>query len=173
MPARADDMSSAPRLTGSRLCEISGINRQTRDKWAAEGLLRKADDYDQLDLVETVALGLLLATLRKKHARVAWLAIRPELKSVMPGPQLTMVWDAERRSADLAFDAKTIAKLVRHGRPVQVIDLGTAIERAREAYRRDREAAAGVDPPLARLRAPAKGRTRKRSHSPAQATRPR
>ena len=121
------------------MCEISGVNRQTRDKWARDGLLRKADSYDQLDLIEVVVLKLLLATLRKKEAKLAWLQVGPKLRELMPGPQLTLVWDGQRRAAELGLTADEIVPLVRHGRPVQVIDIGTPIEHAREAYRRELE----------------------------------
>jgi hypothetical protein len=141
MPIHPDDQ---PRLSGTRICEITGVNRQTRDKWASDGLVRKSDYYDQLDLVELVVLNLLLHTLRKKHAKIAWIRVRAKLKDLLPGPQLTLVWDAERRTADLAFDRDEIVELVRIGRPVQVIDLGGAIERAREAFRRDAEAASAI-----------------------------
>jgi hypothetical protein len=139
MPARPDDPL---RLSGSRLCEITGVNRQTRDTWTDAGLLRKGNDYDQFDLVELVVLKLLLDTLPKKHAKFAWTRVRSQLKELMPGPQLTLVWDPQRRSAELAFDAEAIIPLVRHGRPVQVLDLGSAVELAREAFRREAEAVA-------------------------------
>src|SRR5438552_2532586 len=98
MPGRSD---TTPRLTGSRLCEITGVNRQTRDTWSHAGLLRKGDGYDEFDLGEAVVLKLLLETLRKKDAKIAWLSIRPRLKQVLPGRRLMMVWDATRRSAEL------------------------------------------------------------------------
>lgn len=139
MPDRSD---TSVRLPGSRLCEISGVNRQTRDKWARDGLLRKGDDYDQLDLVELVILKLLLETLRKKEAKLAWAGIRPHLRNLMPGPQLTLVWDPQRRAAKLALTDEEIVPLVRHGRPVQVLDLGTAVDDARAAFRREVEALA-------------------------------
>ena len=119
------------------MCEIGGVNRQTRDKWADEGLLGKRDDYDQLDLLELVVLKLLLGTLRKKDAKIAWSTIRPKLRELMPGQSLTLVWDAQRRTAELALAHEEIAPLVLHGRPVQVVNLGTAIHEARSAFRRE------------------------------------
>ena len=103
-------------------------------------MLRKAAEYDEFDLVETVVLKLLLDALPKRHAKVAWPGVRPVLRDVVPGPELTLVWDAERRSAELAFGGEAIVSLVRHGRPVQVLDVGSAVTRAREAFRRDVEA---------------------------------
>jgi hypothetical protein len=141
MPVRPDD---APRLRGSRLCEITGVIRQTRDKWAQRGLLRSADDYDQFDLVELAVLKLLFDSLKKSHVTIAWARVRPNLREVMPGPQLTLVWDPQRRSAELSFDADEIVALARHGRPVHVLDLGSAVEWAREAFRREVEAATTV-----------------------------
>jgi hypothetical protein len=140
MPSRSDESAT---LSCSRLCEIAGVNRQTRDQWALADLLRKASDYEELDLVETVVLKLLLDTLPKRHAKIAWPLVRPALRQVVPGPNLTLVWDPARRSAELALDVDTIALLVRHGRPVQVLDVGSAVTRAREAFRRDVEASHG------------------------------
>lgn len=136
---------SGQRLSGSRLCEISGVNRQTRDKWARDGLLRKGDEYDEFDLVEVVVLHLLLDKLRKKDAKVAWARVRPQLRGLLPGPKLTLVWDGQCRTADLVIDDDAIVSLVRHGRPVQVVDLGTEVRRARDAFRRDIGAAGAVD----------------------------
>jgi hypothetical protein len=136
MPQRPD---KTPRLSGSRICEISGVNRQTRDKWVRDGLLRKSESYDQLDLIELVVLNLLLATLRKKEAKLAWIRIRPQLRDVMPSSSLTLVWDGQRRNAELALANDDIVACVRHGRPVHVIDVGTPIEQAREAFRREME----------------------------------
>jgi hypothetical protein len=138
MPSAPDDV---PRLRGSRLCEITGVIRQTRDKWAAQGLLREAESYDELDLVEVVILDALLGALKKSHAKIAWGIIRPKLRAVMPGPSLVVVWDPQTRSAELALDDATIVSLVRHGRAVHVVDLGAPVQQAREAFRREVETA--------------------------------
>jgi hypothetical protein len=89
-----------------------------------------------------VVLKLLLETLRKKDAKLAWTSVRPQLRDLMPGPQLTFVWDPQRRAAELALEPEAIVPLVRHGRPVQVLDLGSEVERARDAFRREVEAVA-------------------------------
>jgi hypothetical protein len=133
----ADDDSTRNRVAGSRLCELCGINRQTRDKWADGGLLRKRAAYEQLDLIEAVVLKLLLATLRKNEAKVAWMQLRPQLRSVVAGGDLTLVRDGQRRAADLALTAEDVLSLVRHGRPVQVLHLGPVVEDARAAFRRE------------------------------------
>jgi hypothetical protein len=149
MPEKPDD---ARRVSGSRLCEICGVVRQTRDRWADQGLLRRADGYGELDLVEVAVLNLLYRTIRKMHVEVAWASVRPSLRSVVPGTQLTLVWDPQRRSAELALDDEAIARLVRHGRPTQVLDIGAAIDQARTAFRREVSRARPVEPHLAQAR---------------------
>jgi hypothetical protein len=139
------------------------VNRQTRDKWAKAGLLHKGQDYDQVDLVEVVVLKLLLETLPKKHAKLAWTRIRAQLRDLMPGPQLTLVWDPQRSSAELVFEAEAIVSLVRHGRPVQVVDLGSEVERVRGAFHREAEATAAQN--AARLSQQASGSKARRSSS--------
>ena len=134
MPRRSD---ASARISASRLCEISGVLRQTRDKWAQRGLLRSGEDYDELDLVELVVLNLLFATLRKSHVPIAWDHIRPSLREAVPREGMTLVWDPQRRSAAVAFDADAIVSLARQGRPVWVLELGDVVERARDAYRRE------------------------------------
>lgn len=134
MPTRTD---TTPRLSGSRLCEISGVLRQTRDKWAGRGLVRAADHYDELDIVELVVLKSLFDSLKKSHVRIAWSQVRAELRGLVPGPTLSLVWDPQHRVAKLAFDDATIVTLVRHGRPVHVLDLGPSVKRARDAFRRE------------------------------------
>jgi hypothetical protein len=116
---------------------MCGVIRQTRDKWADEGLLRRRDEYDQYDLIELVILSLLLQTLRKRDAKLAWRSVRPQLRDVIAGPHLMLVWDVQQRSAGLALTPEDVVALVSHGRPVQVLDVGRLVEEAREAFRRE------------------------------------
>lgn len=74
----------------------------------------------------------------------------------MPGPQLTLVWDPRRRAARLALGEAEVVELVRHGRPVQVLDLGSAVEDAREAFRREIDLLA---PPLLERGAPTEAKS--------------
>jgi hypothetical protein len=155
MPAQPDD---AARLNGSRLCEIAGVIRQTRDKWASQGLLRAADGYEEIDVIEVVILNALLTSLKKGHAKVAWVQVRPKLRDVMPGPGLAVVWDHQRRNAELVLDDSTIGSSVRHGRPVQVVDVGSAVLHAREAFRRDLQRSSATRPVRTRARKRRSGR---------------
>jgi hypothetical protein len=115
------------------------VIRQSRDRWVERGLLRRSDDYDEFDLLELVVLKLLFDTLRKSHVELAWSRVRPSLREVIPGSHLTLVWDIQHRSAELSLDDATLSRLVRHGRLVQALDIGKAIDEARRAFRREIE----------------------------------
>jgi hypothetical protein len=134
MPRPTD---GAKNLPPSRLCDIAGVARQTREKWVARGLLRDAPHCDQVDLVELVVLRQLFNVIRKSHVPVVWSAIREELRKNLPGQALTVVWDHQRRMAHLSFDDSSIVQLARHGRPVQLILIGTIVTESRDAYRRE------------------------------------
>jgi hypothetical protein len=134
MPKRPD---AASRISAARLSELCGVNRQTRDKWISKGLLQQSEGCDQFDLVELVVLNLLFGTVKKSHVGVIWREVQPKLRELMPGPRLALVWDPQTRAANLALDDATIAGLVRHGRPVHVLDLGGPIELARAAFKRE------------------------------------
>jgi hypothetical protein len=124
-------------LSGARLSEVVGVLRQTRDAWAARGLLRRRDRYELFDLVELAVLSELSKFLRKHDVPVAWAQVRPALKTVVATPSLALVWDSQERRATLTFEDNEIMALVRHGRPIQVIDLGARIASARGAFDRE------------------------------------
>jgi hypothetical protein len=149
MARRADDERS---ITRSRVCEIGGVNRQTRDKWAARGLLLNRDRCGELDLVELVVLSTINRTIRKGHVPIAWNQVRAKLREGLPTSGLTLVWDVQARKAEFARDERAIVDLVRHGRPVHVIDLAAPIDAARRAFRNELAASQVGQPEQVRSR---------------------
>jgi hypothetical protein len=128
----------APRsIRPSRVCEICGVLRQTRQKWIDRGLLQERSACGEIDLMETVVLRILFATIRKSHVRIAWQQIQHRLRETIPNQGLTIIWDVERREATLVTADASVIGAVRHGRPVQVIPLDEPIAAAREAFRKE------------------------------------
>jgi hypothetical protein len=119
--------------------------------------VRSDESYDELDVVEVVVLNILLSTLRKKHVRAAWQDVRPRLRTALPGAHLWVVWDPQRLEAELASDDAGVARLVRHGRPVQVIDVAPAVEEARGAFRREITRSSSMETASKESRQPRRG----------------
>jgi hypothetical protein len=104
---------------------------QTRDSWVQRGLLPRKSHYSLADLLELVALALILRHLPKGEASRAWKQIRPEIGGVM-GADAAIVWDGQR--ARVVEGADAIAGAVLHGRPVQALPIGEALADARQAH---------------------------------------
>jgi hypothetical protein len=133
-------------ISRSRLCEIGGVNRQTRDKWVARGLLPDNAPCGELDLIALVVLNALYGTIKKGHVPIAWRQIESDLRQSVPAGGLKLVWDIQARKAALASDDASVVELVRHGGPVHVIDLAERIDAVRTAFRN--ELSAGPSHPI-------------------------
>ena len=137
-------MDSEPRsfgLSANRLCAMTGVRYQTRDRWAKRGLLRKAPPYGELDLIEQLVLKALLATIPKSHVDLVWYQVRGDLRGIAGNNRAALVWDSELRQAKVSRSDAALSNLVRHGRPVYVLPLGEIVSQARAAYRAEARAA--------------------------------
>jgi hypothetical protein len=128
-------------LSANRLCAMTGVRYQTRDRWAKRGLLRKAPPYGELDLIEQLVLKALLATIPKSHVDLVWHEVRGDLTGIAGNHRAALVWDFEIRQAKVSRSDATLSDLVRHGRPVYVLALGEIASQARAAYRAEARAA--------------------------------
>jgi hypothetical protein len=105
------------------------------------GLLRRADAYGQLDVIEQAVVKALLAALPKSHVTLVWHEIRPELRNFVADADVSLVWDPQPRRAVVTRTATDLQAEVRHGRPIYVLPLGHLVIQAREAYRAEMRAA--------------------------------
>jgi hypothetical protein len=128
-------------LSANRLCAMTGVRYQTRDRWAQRGLLRKAPSYGELDLIEQLVLKALLATIPKSHVDLVWDQVRGALRGIAGNNRAALVWDSELRQAKVSRSDAALSTLVRHGRPVYVLPLGEIASQARAAYRAEARAA--------------------------------
>jgi hypothetical protein len=136
--ARPSDATRAARtLRPIRICEMAGVSRQTRQKWVDRQLLAQRSECGELELIELVVLRALYASIRKSHVPIAWGHVQPRLRDAIPAESVTVVWDMQTRVAVLASEESDVFALVAHGRPVQVLDLGTEIALARQAFRNE------------------------------------
>jgi hypothetical protein len=128
-------------LSANRLCAMTGVRYQTRDRWAQRGLLRKAPSYGELDLIEQLVLKALLATIPKSHVNLVWDQVRGALPGIAGNDRAALVWDSELRQAKVSRSDAALSNLVRHGRPVYVLALGEIASQGRAAYRAEARAA--------------------------------
>jgi hypothetical protein len=126
-----------PTISEERLCEIAGVNRTTRRKWAKRGLLRaRKSGYEESDAVELSILNRLSTTLGPFDAAVAWRQIRDEVGNQEGSAKIDLVFDTQYKHALLTTGLARLGPKLRHGRPVRVISLNDAIEEIRQAFER-------------------------------------
>jgi hypothetical protein len=132
MAKRPDTRS---RLTASRVCALTGVRPQTRETWARRGLLRTADRYGEFDVIEQTIVKALLGTLPKSQVDHVWQEARPQLRELLVGTQLSLVWDPELLTVTVTKTESELCAAVRHGRSVHVVALDELIAKARRLYR--------------------------------------
>lgn len=138
MARKADDFAG---LSANRLCVLTGVRPQTRGAWKDRGLLRDAQFYGQLDLIEQAVVKALLETIPKGQVEFVWHEVRPRLRDFVAGPRAALVWDAETQTACVTRTDAELSDAVRHGRPVYVIPLGELVARARKRWQTEVSAA--------------------------------
>jgi hypothetical protein len=122
-------------ISEARLCEIVGVDRSTRRKWAKRELLRVRKTYEERDAVELCVLARLTAVLGPTDAPIVWVQIRDDLMSA-DDQNLDIVVDAQYKGAFLTTDLGSSAERLRHERPVRVLSLERQLREIREAFAR-------------------------------------
>ena len=126
-------------LTEVKLCEIAAVKRTRRREWANKNQVRKAaarGRYGERDALETAAFRFLVAELGYEDATVIWTDLRPVLAKSMPEDRLLAVINTQLKTGRLLADPREIGGHVLGGHPFRVIELTTAIDEVRTAYRR-------------------------------------
>lgn len=136
MPMPSDNK---PGLSASRVCKLTGVRPQTRDTWVRRGLLRTAERYGELDVIEQAVLKALLSLLPKSDVPLVWRELRPTLRLSTGHSDLLAAWDTQRRDVVITSTSNELSAAVRHGRPVFVIPLGDIVLEARRVYRAEVE----------------------------------
>ena len=142
------------RLSASRICALTGVRPQTRDAWVERGLLRRAEAYGELDVIEQTVVKALLTTVPKSQVDLVWQETRPRLRESVGDAARTLVWDPNVRRVTITMTETELGAAVRHGRPVHALPLGELVLEARRVYRAEvqaarRAAAARAGGPLA------------------------
>ncbi len=133
--ARRPDGSAT--ISEERLCEIAGVNRTTRRKWAKRGLLRaRKTGYEESDAVELAVLNRLTALLGPSDGPLAWKQTRPEIAKQRSSAQVDLIFDQQYKEALLTTRVGSIGTRLRHGRPVRVINLSDVISEIRQVFKR-------------------------------------
>lgn len=122
-------------LSQSKLCDIAGISRGTRARWAEAELLSKGAQLGELDLIEAVVFGRLVKELGVDDARIAWPDIRPQLRALGSG-QLDVVYDLQDHRAHLTRTADEVYEVSSTGRLLRILPMQERLDAAREAARR-------------------------------------
>lgn len=122
-------------LSANRICDLTGVRPQTRAVWVGRGLLRSADSYGELDVIEQAVVKELLAALSKSHVSMVWAEVRAHLRGALVGPDTVVVWDPQARQTHITSEHDALRDAVCHGRPVHVLPLGAFVAEARRVYR--------------------------------------
>lgn len=123
------------RVSASRICALTGVRPQTRDAWVKRGLLRRAEAYGELDVIEQMVVKALLATVPKSHVDLVWQETRPRLRESVGDAARTLVWDPDVRRVSVTTTETELCAAVRHGRRVHALPLGELVLEARRVYR--------------------------------------
>jgi hypothetical protein len=128
------------RLSANRICDLTGVNRQTRADWADRQLLRSAKDYGERDVMEQLVLNELLAKLKKSDVPAMWSEVQRHLRGSVVGADVVLVWDPGARRVQITAETTELRHAVCHGRAVHVLPLGELVAEARRLYRHEVEA---------------------------------
>jgi hypothetical protein len=126
---------SSDGLSAACVCSLTGVRPQTRDAWAARGLVRSRPKYGLLDVVEVAVVRELLTHLPNGQVQIAWDQVRDHVRGFHGDRPVSLVWDPQRRSAALVTSDQELAQQVRTGRPMYVLPLETVMREAADAYR--------------------------------------
>jgi hypothetical protein len=153
----------------ARLLRVMDKPRSTRRNWVKKDLLDDPPDgrYDELAVVESVALAAIFDAVGAEDGPVVWRAARSAVAGYVAtpladgeSPPLDLVFDQRWASVTACRDVDSVAHAARLGRPVCVIPLGEDLSRARRAFwvladapradarRRDRRAQTQTDATL-------------------------
>jgi uncharacterized protein YheU (UPF0270 family) len=127
------------RLSANRICVLTGVNPQTRDTWVGRELLRDADDYGELDVIEQTVVKAMLAALPKGDVDLVWREVRPYLRHTLVSAAVALVWDREGRRVEIAEDDAALRAAVCHGHALHALPLGELVAEARRIYRAEVE----------------------------------
>jgi len=131
-------MATTRKVPAATIAEIAGIKRQLHGQWAGKSMVRQPgnEGCDELDLIELTVLRSLMTELGPEEARIAWSQVRSHLKDRLPIGQFDVVYDSQRKLAQIASSNEDVAAAVRHGRPVRVLPMQELLTANREAFRR-------------------------------------
>jgi hypothetical protein len=126
------------RVPESRVCEIVGIKQQRRRALVKKGLLDPTGKGGSTiqETMELATLVRLLQALSPTEAGVAWNSLRPMLRETIPGTRFDVVYDKQLGSIQVVRGDEELRQAVIHGRPVQVIELGSRLVEVADAFRR-------------------------------------
>ena len=122
------------------VAEILGVDRQQFYEWKKLGLLGSREVRSRLTRADAVELAVLAELSRRiggVKARIAYKQLRASVIVADPESIGEIVWVDQDRTALLVNPADDIRKLIRHPRPVLLIEVGAEIQRVLEAFQRD------------------------------------
>lgn len=140
MATRPDSIRS---VGVANLLRVMDKPRSTRRNWVNRQLLEDPPDgrYDELAVVESVALAAIFDAVGAEDAPIVWKAGRQAIADYVAtplsddeAPHLDLVFDQRWASVTACRDLESVATAARVGRPVCVMPLGEDLTRARRAF---------------------------------------
>jgi hypothetical protein len=126
------------RLSERKLCEMIGIPQAQRRALVDRGVLRPVgrEGCSLHDAIELAAYQRLAQVLLPREVAVAWEQLREALSRRVPSGTFDLVFDKQMGTAELAFNAREVRRLIAHERPVHLIQLGPRLREISDAFRR-------------------------------------
>ena len=121
-------------ISEERVQRLSGVPRGTRQDWWKAGLLDKpSPPYSLAALREIVVVADVRAMLDLESTRIVFRQLRPGVEAAAESqPPIAAVIDLRTLHAAWVASDSTVAAAARRGNAVQLLDVTTALARAKE-----------------------------------------
>jgi hypothetical protein len=133
------EMPGRPEGPEGILGRLVGKESITYKRWVADGIVHGPRGVNgeptDLDAVEIGAAAALLTTLGDEDGRTAWRQVSERILQIKPTDALRVVWREPYETILCANDAEVGRAASGNGRPIQVIDVGSASLEARRRLR--------------------------------------
>src|ERR1700730_6184310 len=133
-------MQQKGELPIATVCQIVGADRARYYDWRQLGFVgRGASMLTHRDAYVLAVLTALSNSIGPAGTRQAFRQVGDQVRRVVPAGACDVVWDPAVRRATLVATEDELARAVRTGRPVQVVDLRDPVARALSGWRTEVE----------------------------------
>jgi hypothetical protein len=129
-------------LSETQICELAGVTRQRRESWVDRGLLEEApaSGCRLREALDVAQLRALISALGPTDGVAAWQQTGEEIAAIAAEERVGVLFDLERKRAELVDEEAKLSEKINHGRPVRLVDLGEVRREVGAAFARLQEA---------------------------------